>query len=69
MSFAVLLLAEGTGNGFLHTEDESSVLMRVSITVTVTAWQWGRVSEGAVQTAEIVERSFHVLRNYPSDCK
>ncbi len=31
MPFAVLLLAEGTGNGFLHTDDESPVLMRVSI--------------------------------------
>ena len=36
---------------------------KVPVTVTVTAWQWGHVSEGAVQTAEIVERSFHVLRN------
>ena len=36
---------------------------KMPVTVTVAAWQWGRVSEGAVQTAEIVERSFHVLRN------
>ncbi len=33
---------------------------RMPVAVTVVAWQWGRVSEPAVQTAENVERSFRI---------
>ena len=36
---------------------------KMPMTVTVAAWQWGRASEPAVQTAEIVERSFQVCRD------
>ena len=34
---------------------------KMPVTVTVGAWQWGRDSEPAVQTADIVERSFQIL--------
>ena len=34
---------------------------RFPVTVTVAAWQWGRSTEPAIQTAEIVERSFKIL--------
>ena len=34
---------------------------KMPLTVTVAAWQWGRAAEPAVQTAEIVERSFNIL--------
>ena len=30
------------------------------VTVIVVAWQWGRASEPAIQTAESVERKFHI---------
>ena len=36
---------------------------KMPLTVTVAAWQWGLASGPAVQTAEIVERSFHVCRD------
>ena len=35
---------------------------KMPITVTVVAWQWGRASDPAVQTAQNVERSFKVER-------
>lgn len=31
------------------------------IKVTVVAWQWGRATEPAVQSAPVVERAFHIL--------
>ena len=34
---------------------------KMPVTVTVGAWQWGRSTEPAVQTAEIVERDFQIL--------
>jgi hypothetical protein len=34
---------------------------KMPVTVTVAAWQWGRASEPAIQTALIVERSFRLL--------
>ena len=30
------------------------------VTVTVAAWQWGRTTTPAIQTAEIVERRFQI---------
>jgi len=33
-----------------------------SNTVTVVAWQWGRASESAVQTAQNVERTFQITK-------
>lgn len=33
---------------------------KLPVTVTVAAWQWGRKTDPAVQTAEIVERSFRI---------
>jgi hypothetical protein len=33
---------------------------KMPVTVTVAAWQWGRSSDPAIQTAEIVERSFKI---------
>lgn len=35
---------------------------KLPLTVTVAAWQWGRTTEPAVQTAAIVERSFQMLK-------
>ena len=34
---------------------------KLPLTVTVVAWQWGRASEPAVQTAPVVERTFRIL--------
>jgi len=34
---------------------------KLSLTVTVAAWQWGRTAEPAIQTAAIVERSFKLI--------
>jgi hypothetical protein len=53
--------AEVHGDRLVFTEIPAR--SKMPVTVTVTAWQWGRVSEGAVQTAEIVERSFRVRRD------
>jgi hypothetical protein len=36
---------------------------RKPVTVTVAAWQWGRSSEPAIQTAEMAERSFKIAAN------
>jgi hypothetical protein len=33
------------------------------VTVTVAAWQWGRGTEPKVQSADIVQQSFHLLAN------
>ena len=35
---------------------------KLPLAVTVVAWQWGRTSEPAVQTAAVVERSFRLTR-------
>ena len=33
---------------------------KLPLRVTVVAWQWGRITEPAIQTATIVERSFQL---------
>lgn len=33
-----------------------------AVTVTVTAWQWGRASEPKIKEANVVSQSFHLLR-------
>jgi len=40
---------------------EIPVRAKHPIKVTVIAWQWGRATEPAVQTAPMVERTFHIL--------
>ena len=35
---------------------------KLPLTVTVVAWQWGRASEPAVQTAQNVERTFQLIK-------
>jgi hypothetical protein len=34
---------------------------RLPLTVTVGAWQWGRATDPAVQTAPVVEQQFRIL--------